>query len=130
MPRRWPPRALLLGVLLVLVPSAGCRRSIGEAEKAQAEATVRRFFEALPSGDCKVLGELLAPAPNGKGCEERVDEMNRHGLRLLSVIDSTVDGRAPNAVIVRTRLEQQGRPHQELTLVRVERQANGWRLRL
>jgi hypothetical protein len=130
MPCHWPPRALLLGALLVLAPSAGCRRSVGDAEKAQAEATVRRFFEALPSGDCKVLGELLALEPNGKRCEELVGEMNRHGLRLLSVIGSSVDGRAPDAVLVRTQMEQQGHPHQEPTLVRVERQANGWRIRL
>jgi len=124
-------RALHTGWLLALVTGAGCRREIPEAERrAQAEDAVRRFFTALPSGDCAVLGAMLAPGPKGQGCQEQVEELNSHRVRLLSVLGSTVDGRAPDAVIVRTQMEQQGQPRAQPTLVRVERQGKGWRIRL
>jgi len=41
-----------------------------------------------------------------------------------------VDGRDPNAVVVRTRVARDGKVREEPMLVRVEQHPDGWKLRL
>ena len=94
-----------------------------------AEESVRRFFEALPSEDCAVLEPLLATGGSARSCEETVRELREHGFSLVGILGSTVDGRDPEAVIVRARVARDGQERKEPWLLRVERQAGAWRVR-
>jgi hypothetical protein len=117
-------RVLALGLLAAL----GCQSS--ESRKTEAaRATVQRFFEALPAGDCAELGPLLV-GKAADACRETVDEMTEHGLSLVEVLDARVDGRDANAVVVRTRIARDGRVREEPLLLRVEQHPDGWKLRL
>jgi hypothetical protein len=122
--RAVPRAAVWLGLLAALA----CRPS--ESRKTEAaRATVQRFFEALPAGDCAVLGPLLV----GKGsdtCRETVDELIEHGVSLVEVLDAKVDGRDPSAVMVRARVARDGRVREQPMLLRVEQHPEGWKLRL
>ncbi|RKH16228.1 hypothetical protein D7X74_16180 [Corallococcus sp. CA047B] len=101
------------------------------SSKAEAgEAVVRRFFQALPSGDCAVLGPLLVKAPGLPSCEDTVKDLREHDLHLVDIVEAKVDGRDPDAVLVRARVSQGGKERPEPYFFRVERQADGWRLRL
>lgn len=101
------------------------------SSKAEAgEAVVRRFFQALPSGDCAVLGPLLVSGEGLPSCEESVKDLREHDLHLVDVVEAKVDGRDPDAVLVRARVAQGGKERAEPFFFRVERQADGWRLRL
>ncbi len=104
----------------------GCTPSKTES----AETSVRRFFAALPSEDCAVLGPLLATGGSAKPCPETVRELNSHGYSLVEIVDSKVDGRDPNAVMVRARMARGGVPREEPLVLRVEQQDGGWKLRL
>jgi hypothetical protein len=115
---------LALGLLAAL----GCQSS--EARKTEAaRATVRRFFEALPAGDCAELGPLLV-GKAAENCRQTVDEMTEHGFSLVEVLDARVDGRDANAVMVRTRIARDGKVREEPLLLRVEQHPDGWKLRL
>ena len=103
----------------------GCTPSKTES----AEASVRRFFAALPSEDCAVLGPLLATGGSAKPCAETVRELNSHGYSLVEIVESKVDGRDPNAVMVRARMARGGVPREEPLVLRVEHQDGGWKLR-
>ena len=94
-----------------------------------AEETVRRFFAALPSEDCAVLEPLLATGGSARPCAETVREMREHGFSLVGIVESKVDGRDPEAVIVRARVARDGVERKEPWLLRVERQAGTWRVR-
>ena len=114
-----------LGVLLAC--ASGCVSS--EARKSEAARdAVRRFFEALPSADCAQLGPSLAgPADT---CPATLEDLRSHGVSLLEVLDAQVDGRDPDAVLVRARVARDGRVREQPLLVRVERHPEGWKLRL
>jgi hypothetical protein len=122
-------RFFALAALVLLAP--GCeQRSSGADKPAQASEVVRRFFAALPSGDCAVLGRMFVSELPGRECRSVVDEMNRHDVRLVDVVDARVDGRNPDAVIVRVRLQEGGKPKDAPSLYRVEKHPDGWKLRL
>jgi hypothetical protein len=122
--RAAPGAALWLG----LVAALGCKSS--ETRKTEAaRATVERFFEALPTRDCAELGRLLI-GQAAEDCQETVDELNEHGFSLVEVLEVRVDGRDPNAVVVRTRVARDGKVREEPMLVRVEQHPDGWKLRL
>lgn len=104
----------------------GCTPSKTES----AETVVRRFFTALPSEDCAVLGPLLASGGSAKPCPEVVRELNAHGYSLVEIVESQVDGRDPNAVLVRAKVARGGVPREEPFVLRVERRDGGWKLRL
>ncbi|WP_338873363.1 hypothetical protein [Myxococcus stipitatus] len=116
-----------VGVGGVLWALLACTSAASKTEAA--EATVRRFFEALPSEDCEVLGPLLATGGGMRPCEEAVREMREHGLTLVGIVESKLDGRDSDAVLVRARIARDGEVGKEPWLLRVERQAGGWRVR-
>lgn len=101
----------------------GCRASPEEA----ARASVQRFFSALPAGDCAVLEPLLVGGPGT--CTATVEELRSHGLELVEVLGVQVDGRNPEAVMVRARVRWQGRVSEQPYLLRVERHEGQWKLR-
>ncbi|XXF77769.1 hypothetical protein P2318_32675 [Myxococcaceae bacterium GXIMD 01537] len=103
----------------------GCTPSKTES----AETVVRGFFTALPSEDCAVLGPMLATGGGAKPCPETVRDINAHGYSLVDIVESRVDGRDPDAVLVRARLAQGGVTREAPLVLRVERQAGGWKLR-
>ncbi|MBZ4330992.1 hypothetical protein NR800_29515 [Corallococcus interemptor] len=118
-----------VGAAGLWLAAVGCTSTT--SSKAEAgEAAVRRFFQALPSGDCAVLGPLLVTGQGMPSCEETVKDLHEHGMGLVDVLDAKVDGRDPDAVVVRARVSQGGRERAEPFLFRVERQGDGWRLRL
>ncbi len=122
--RAVPRAAVWLGLLAALA----CRPS--ESRKTEAaRATVQRFFEALPAGDCAELGPLLVGTEQDT-CRATVDELNEHGVSLVEVLDAKVDGRDPNAVMVRARVARDGRVREQPMLLRVEEHSEGWKLRL
>ena len=117
-------RPLCWGVLALLA----CTPS--EARKTEAARdTVRRFFAALPSRDCAVLAPTLV-GPAAADCPKMLKDLNAHGLTLVEVVDATVDGRDPDAVLVRVRVARDGRGGEQTLLLRVERHPAGWKLRL
>ncbi len=118
---------LTAGAMLAVALAVGCARPV---DPRQAERAVQRFFDALPAGDCAVLQPMLANAADEAQCRSIVDEMNAHGVRLLAVKGSTIDGRDKRAVIVTADLEQQGKPRSEPALIRVESHGGRWRIRL
>ncbi|MET0404022.1 MAG: hypothetical protein ABW123_16540 [Cystobacter sp.] len=113
----------LLGAVLL-----GCGPSPAEKTEVAREA-VRRFFSELPSGDCGVLGPMLA-ATSGPSCAERVADWTAHGFSLVEVLDAKVDGRNADAVMVRARVARDGQVRALPMLLRVERHPEGWKLRL
>ncbi|MCY1082725.1 hypothetical protein [Archangium lansingense] len=121
--RAVPSAALWLG----LVAALGCNTESRKTEAARA--TVQSFFEALPAGDCAVLGPLLT-GKAGDTCQATVEEMNEHGLSLVEVLDARVDGRDSSAVVVRARVARDGQVREEPMLLRVEQHPEGWKLRL
>jgi hypothetical protein len=121
--RAVPLAALWLG----LVAALGCNSESRKTEAARA--TVQRFFEVLPSGDCAVLGPLLT-GKAGEACRATVDEMNEHGFSLVEVLDARVDGRDANAVVVRARVARDGKVREQPMLLRVEKHPEGWKLHL
>ncbi|GEN10827.1 hypothetical protein SAMN05443572_112124 [Myxococcus fulvus] len=112
------------GAVLALL---ACTSAASKTEAA--EATVTRFFEALPSGDCAVLGPMLATGGSMRPCEEAVSEMHAHGLMLVGIVESKLDGRDGDVVLVRARVARDGNVGKEPWLLRVERQGGGWRVR-
>ncbi len=112
--------------VLLACAALGCTPSKTES----AEKTVRGFFAALPSQDCAVLGPLLATGGKAKSCQETVKELQAHGYGFVEIVGSEVDGRDPDAVMVRTRVSRHGVPREEPLVLRVERQDGGWKLRL
>ncbi|WP_095961128.1 hypothetical protein [Corallococcus macrosporus] len=124
MPRRSTP-ARWMGWLTLAV--LGCS---SEASKTRAaEAAVRHFFSVLPAGDCEVLAPLLATGGSAKPCVETVRELRGHGLTLVGIVESAVDGRDAEAVLVRARMAHGGRERPAPWLLRVERQGGVWRVR-
>jgi hypothetical protein len=104
--------------------------SPAEKKLEAAQASVRRFFAALPSGDCAVLGPLLATGGSARPCADTVEELHSHGFELVSIVDAAVDGRDANAVLVRAKLAQYGTVREEPAVLRVELQDGAWKLRL
>ncbi|MCP3140104.1 hypothetical protein [Pyxidicoccus xibeiensis] len=111
----------------LLLAALACT-SAGSKTRA-AEESVQRFFAALPSGDCAVLEPLLATGGGARPCEQTVQELREHGFSLVGIVESRVDGRDSEAVIVRARVARDGVERQEPWLLRVERQAGAWRVR-
>jgi len=108
-----------------LVAVLACAPSdAGKSEAARD--VVERFFTALPSRDCAVVGPLLA-IPGS--CPAMVEDLNAHGLSLVEVLEVKVDGREPDAVLVRTRVARDGQVREQPMLLRVERHPDGWKLR-
>jgi hypothetical protein len=120
--RRLPVAALLAAAGLWL---CGCTTPVTPDEAA--EGVVRRFFAQLPEGDCAKLGALVV-AGSGETCADAVRELNEHGVRLQEVVSTQVDGRSPDAVLVRARLRYG--ESVKAQVLRVERHAGTWRLRL
>lgn len=126
MPVPPPPRAPVAALLAATgVLFAGCNTSVEPG--AAAEDVVRRFFAQLPTGDCGQLEALLVTASR-TSCEETVRELHAHAVQLQEVLSTQVDGRTPDAVLVRARLAYGTRV--KIQVLRVERHAGTWRLRL
>jgi hypothetical protein len=116
-----------VGACWLMLAALACTSA--SSKTTAAEETVRRFFAALPSEDCAVLEPLLATGGGARPCEETVRELREHGMSLVGIVSSTVDGRDSEAVIVRARVARDGQERQEPWLLRVERQAGAWRVR-
>lgn len=120
--------AAAIAALLLAGGGCGKRPSPEDEKRAQAREAVQRFFAALPGQDCGVLGPMLVQPQGGPDCPGLVGSLLRHGYRLVEVQGAEVDGRDPEAVIVRVRLEEDGR--QREAPLRMERHPDGWKLRL
>jgi hypothetical protein len=121
---------LAFAATAALLLAGGCskRASPEEEKRAQAQEAVKRFFAALPGKDCDVLRAMLVLGPGDDDCAAMVDDIQRHGLRLVEVLGAEVDGRDPEAVMVRVRLERDGQ--QREASLRVVRRPEGWKLKL
>lgn len=131
MVRRLAPGAFAAAVAAaLLLGSGGCdsRARLESKKLSQAQEAVKQFFAALPGGDCAVLGPLLVQPQAGADCPSVVGQLHRHGFGLVEVLEAKVDGRNPDAVIVRVRLQEKGRQREAPLLV--ERHPDGWKLRL
>lgn len=105
-------------IALLLLLAVAC-----SPDPRSAEVVVRQFFGGLPEPDCALMVE-----EHPGDCERAVRDLNEHSVRLQEVISSQVDGRTPDAVMVRARLTYgtEGRSR----VLRVERHGLSWRLRL
>lgn len=102
----------------------GCQAPRSDEEVAIE--TVNRFFAALPAEDCKIIEEWIT---GDESCEEVVSEYKSHGMKLLEIQTAERDGRNRNAIVVRVRLEQDGKPQKQPALLRVEKTNGRWRYR-
>jgi hypothetical protein len=114
------------GLLMALLACS----SPAEKKTEAAQASVRRFFAALPAGDCAVLGPLLATSGSARPCPDTVQELHSHGFELVDIVSAEVDGRDANAVLVRAKVARNGTVREEPVILRVELQDGGWKLRL
>ncbi len=121
--RRLPAAALLAAAAGLWLSACSSTAQPGEA----AESVVRRFFTQLPAGDCAQLEALLVTSAK-RPCADTVRELNEHAVRLQEVVSTQVDGRSPDAVLVRARLAYGSSVKAQL--LRVERHGDVWRLRL
>jgi len=123
-----PRKALRVGGMAWWVLAAlGCAATPSKTQAA--EAAVRHFFAVLPGEDCQVLAPLLATGGSARPCVETVRELRAHGLALVEIVGSAVDGRDAEAVIVRARVSHGGRERPAPWLLRVEQQGGTWRVR-
>lgn len=104
--------------------SSGPEDSI-ERDLAAARASVTSFFEAVERADCETMRALLAESPPSERCRELLDSWR--GRKIDRILETKVDGRDPDAVIVRTRLTDRGHPRE--ILIRAERSDARWRVR-
>lgn len=125
----WQPGGVSAVGLALALGLLACSPSPAKKLEA-AQASVRRFFEALPSADCAVLGPLLATGGSARPCAETVEELHSHGFQLVEILGAQVDGRNPEVVLVQARVARDGAVREEPFLFRVENQGGGWRLRL
>jgi len=112
-------------------PESDALRRHGREEAAVQAAidVVRRFFAALPEGDCARLAPMLALDRAGAPCAEVVAEYNDHQVRLIEVESAVKDGRDPRAILVRARLSQGGEPQKQVAILRVVNDRGVWRLK-
>ena len=136
-------RAFLVLVGLALAPT-GCdcgssreqiseahREAAGRAEamRPEAEAAVRRFFDAASGGDCETVQAMLTRLDSEGTCTEFLEQWNEHSrIELLDVPDVRVDGRDPSTFIVTTRVRRDGAARE--MLVSATHSEQGWRVEL
>lgn len=123
---RLPLAGVVAALLLALAAGCAKRPPTDEEKRAQAEETVRRFFAALPGKDCDVLRPMVVTRPMDDDCPAMMDSLLKHGVRLVEVLGSEVDGRNPEAVMVRVRMDRDGQ-RREVSL-RAEHHPEGWKL--
>lgn len=110
--------------VLLFCLAIGCQSS--RSDEDLALETVSRFFAALPTEDCEIIQNWITAA---EGCEEVVAEYNSHGMKLVELHSAERDGRNPDAIMVRARLEQDGKTQKQPALLRVEKTNGRWRFR-
>jgi hypothetical protein len=117
------PVAALLAAAGLLLSACSSTGTSGDA----AERVVRRFFTELPAGDCTQLQALLVTS-GGRACADAVKELHEHSVQLREVLSTQVDGRSPDAVLVRARLAYGSK--EKAQVLRVERHGGTWKLKL
>lgn len=93
-------------------------------DAVEAEKAVRDLFAAAEAGDCARIRPLLPKLATEEACQEFLGDVREHQLRLVDVNRVVVDGRDPDAYIVRTQVSRSGTEKE--MLVRAERTDGGW----
>ncbi len=113
---------------VVAIALSGCgARNADRNELADAQTQVRRFFDAVASGDCPTLGSLIPAVGERDACAKLLHEW-RDDLRikLIDLPDARRDGRDRRAIIVRATVLR--REQQQTMLVRVTHEQGVWQL--
>jgi hypothetical protein len=117
-------RRLLLRLAVVLL--FGCHHQ-ASLPLGGAEETVRDFFAAAENGDIARLAPLLIDPAGETRARTIIADFGQHQAHLVRVVGSTVDGRDPNAALVKVELSFSGKSHQ--WIMKVQHGDAGWRLR-
>jgi len=114
-------------VAIALALSACGTHTAERNELADAQTQVRRFFDAIASGDCPTLGSLVPAINEREACAKLLHEW-RDDLRikLIDLPDARRDGRDRGAIIVRATVLR--REQQQTMLVRVTHEKGVWQL--
>ncbi len=113
-------------LLIALLFACGSSKPDDTVRAHQAQARVAELFAATASGDCGPIIPLMDTIKNEADCAEWIHGTQEQGLQLLEVVGAKVDGRDPDAFIVRTNIERKGKPSE--LLVRAEWRPSGWNL--
>lgn len=81
-------------------------------DPAVAGTQVRSFFAAIEGRDCSAIVGRLPGVQDAEECAEFLEDAEHHGLHLIDVVDSQVDGRDPRSAVVRVGVQKDGRPRQ------------------
>ena len=81
-------------------------------DPAVASAQVRSFFAAVEGRDCDAIVGRLPGVQDAAECADFLEDAEHHGLRLIDIVDSRVDGRDPRSAVVRVGVQKGGRPRQ------------------
>ena len=123
--------------MLFLVPGilASCRNKSQstrakrptEADLAQAEQVLKDFLKAVEAEDCTLAVQLMDKGATREDCEDFVRNWKGHDMKFLGIDRSYVDGRNPNAIVVRALVQKAKK--QKTTLFRLVREGDQWKLR-
>jgi len=120
--------AFILGGLLA-VGGCDCSEDQSAEEKTQhAEQAVRAFYEGLEQESCDIISPLLVQDHTEADCQELVEELGHRDVELVEIVSAKVDGRDPNAVIIKVRIRDRGDVNE--MLMRAEREDDDWKLRM
>lgn len=118
-----------LGLGLLAVGGCSCdEEQSAEDKERHAREAVRTFYQGLEQESCEVISPLLVQDHTEADCQELVEELSHRGVELVEVESATVDGRDPDAVIVKVRIRDRGQVNE--MLMRSEREGDAWKLRM
>jgi hypothetical protein len=113
----------------IAIVMALCGLACGSASPPGTPAdTVTRFFAAVEAGDCTRIWAELGQSyrarleQEGAGCDVLVEQIRTYPLE--TVLDTRVDGRNPEAQLVRTRL----RGRENDVIIRVQAEDGQWKI--
>lgn len=118
-----------LAVLLAIASSA-CQHGHGDQPSGQPADAVTQLYAAIASGDCARITALtggdLAARIGGARCDAALEDFRHHQVALRRLRETVVDGRDPNAHLVRVVVSFDGRDHE--VQLRVVAQAGAWQV--
>ncbi len=120
---------------MMVLALAGCGMCGGDTSDLSADEkqrvaseVVRTFYAELADGDCATIGKLLANEHSEGDCVEMVEELGHREVELVDIAEAYVDGRDPDAVVVRVQIEDRGEVNE--MLMRVIREDGDWKLKM
>jgi hypothetical protein len=145
--RVYGDRVSLWRLALVVLVLAACSKTSSESSAAAEagpdpshgfaapEGVVKAFFVAAEAADCAALGKILilpdAGVLDAERCEAITHELTESKAHLVRIVETKVDGRDKNAVLVTTEVEDTKNKSGNLHpwVIRAEWHDGSWKVR-